>query len=248
MLLEHLSQEHDAASRRSPVIDSHIKAIHSQILQGKPANILDLGCGPGLYAVCLARLGHRVVGIDISPASVRYAREQSEKERLQCRFVLGDMRDTDYGGPFDLVIQIFGELNTFKPDDVGRILARCNDSLVKGGHILLEIDLPQFIRSIGERANTWKSVDSGLFLDHPHIYMTESFWDEDSQTSTTRFITIDSASDEVTVHAATQKAYSEDECRQMLATAGFSQIETWPALSCTPEYYDPDRYVLTGVK
>jgi predicted TPR repeat methyltransferase len=44
------------------------------VLQSEPQRILDLGCGPGLYTQRLASLGHTCVGIDISPASIAYAR------------------------------------------------------------------------------------------------------------------------------------------------------------------------------
>src|SRR5512139_3579983 len=72
MLLEHLSQEHDAASRRFETIDRHVHWIHHAVLSGQPTRILDLGCGPGLYSSRLARLGHECVGIDFSPASIAH--------------------------------------------------------------------------------------------------------------------------------------------------------------------------------
>ena len=72
MLNEHLSQEHDAASRRFEVIDRHCRWIHGCVLKRNPTRILDLGCGPGLYTSRLARLGHHCVGIDFSPASIAY--------------------------------------------------------------------------------------------------------------------------------------------------------------------------------
>ena len=58
MLQEHLSQEHDAASRRAPIIDRHVHWIHAALLSSHPTAILDLACGPGLYSSRLARLGH----------------------------------------------------------------------------------------------------------------------------------------------------------------------------------------------
>ena len=47
MLNEHLSQDHDMASRRSETIDKHVAWIHQEILNGKSSRILDVGCGPG---------------------------------------------------------------------------------------------------------------------------------------------------------------------------------------------------------
>src|SRR5512133_455015 len=72
MLAEHLTQDHDAASRRFEKIDRHVAWIHHTVLRQKPARLLDICCGPGLYANRLARLGHTCVGIDYSPASIEY--------------------------------------------------------------------------------------------------------------------------------------------------------------------------------
>jgi hypothetical protein len=41
MLLEHLSQAHDAASRRFKIIDKHVDWIHTVLLSGQRKRILD---------------------------------------------------------------------------------------------------------------------------------------------------------------------------------------------------------------
>ena len=50
MLAEHLSQDHDLASRRTEWIDRQVAWIHQDLLKGRPVRILDLGCGPGFYS------------------------------------------------------------------------------------------------------------------------------------------------------------------------------------------------------
>ena len=47
----------DLASRKSSTIDEHVDWIFSTVLDGQPARVLDLGCGPGLYAQRLSSLG-----------------------------------------------------------------------------------------------------------------------------------------------------------------------------------------------
>ena len=73
LLAEHLDQSHDGASRRLPLVERHVRRL-VQLLPGPPARVLDAGCGPGLYAIRLARLGYRVDGIDVGPAVIRHAR------------------------------------------------------------------------------------------------------------------------------------------------------------------------------
>jgi len=78
MLKERLWQDHGHASRRFALVDQHVEWIHRVILAGRPTRILDLGCRSGLYTTRLARLGHTCVGIDFSPASIRYARDSTQ--------------------------------------------------------------------------------------------------------------------------------------------------------------------------
>lgn len=97
MLKEHLSQAHDAASRRSETIDAQVDWIHQVVLKGRPSRILDLGCGPGLYTSRLADLGHSCTGIDFSPASIAYAKEQATARNLHCLYTEADIRSAEYG-------------------------------------------------------------------------------------------------------------------------------------------------------
>src|SRR5512137_2029703 len=101
MLREHLSQAHDAASRRSSIIDEQVEWIHRVVLNNRSSHILDLGCGPGLYSSRLAQRDHTCVGIDFGPASIAYAREIARKQQLACDYRLEDIRHADYGTGYD---------------------------------------------------------------------------------------------------------------------------------------------------
>jgi SAM-dependent methyltransferase len=45
----------------------------------KQLNILDVGCGPGIVTLELARLGHNVIGIDIANDAIKAAQETADK-------------------------------------------------------------------------------------------------------------------------------------------------------------------------
>ena len=115
MLREHLSQDHDLASRQVEWIDKQVAWIDRELLRGEPSQILDLGCGPGFDTHRLAMLGHHCLGIDFGPASIEYA-NQNNPDTSRCEFVLGDLRRADFGGPYDLAMILYGELNVFAPD------------------------------------------------------------------------------------------------------------------------------------
>ena len=68
-------------------------------LAGKTA--LDVGCGAGLLAEPLARLGAEVVGLDASPELIETARHHAAAQGLDIDYRAGDIAALD--GKFDLI-------------------------------------------------------------------------------------------------------------------------------------------------
>ena len=228
MLKEHLSQEHDAASRRFSVIDQHVDWIHDHVLETRPTKILDLGCGPGFYDSRLAEKGHTCVGIDFSPASVAYAKEH--RGELPVSYQFGDIRKTDYGSGYGLVMFIYGEFNVFRGEEIKSILCKAHASLQPGGKLVLEPHTFDAIKIIGETVSSWSSAESGLFSPQPHLYLQENFWLEDSRTAVIRYFILDAATGEVTAHSQTMQAYTDQDYIALLEECGFGEIEISPAL------------------
>ncbi len=231
MLKEHLSQAHDAASRRTVTIERQVAWINGELLCDRPANILDLGCGPGLYASRLARLGHQCVGIDYSPASIGYATECARREQLPCNYKHQDLRLADYGEGFGLVMLIFGEFNIFRPSDARNILLKAHRALGDGGLLLLEPHTLAAVQKIGEQGLVWSSAERGLFSDRPYVYLVENIWNAATHTTTTRYFIVDAASGQVTRYAQTFQAYSNTEYESLLAECGFGDSRLFASLT-----------------
>ncbi len=246
MLKEHLSQAHDAASRRFDVIDRHVAWIHHHVLEGKPGKVLDLGCGPGFYTARLTELGHTCVGIDFSPASIDYARRHLPEKGETPRYVLSDVREAAYGTGYDLVFFIFGEFNVFSREDAEHILEKAHRALAPGGQILLEAHTLDAVRKIGELPRSWHAVDQGLFSDDPHVSLYESFWDAEGRTTTERYFIVDAATGDVTLHGASIQAYAEEEYRRLLEDHGFQEIAFYPSLLGDVDETAQDLFVLVG--
>ena len=69
------------------------------------ARVLDVGCGYGRVALRLARAGHEVEGLDLSPNLIEAACRVSEAEGLPVTFTVGSMRRLPYpSAGFDAVI------------------------------------------------------------------------------------------------------------------------------------------------
>lgn len=248
MLDEHLSQSHDAASRRFPIIEKHVEWIHRELLGGHQARILDLGCGPGLYANRLAHLGHCCHGIDFSPASIEHAAKIAEQDGLPNTFELADIRQADYGSGFRLAMQIYGELNVFRPEDARQILCKAYQALEPEGILLLETQTFGAIQERGEGPNIWYISKGGLFLDTPHLYLEQHFWDSVRSVTTTRFLIVDVASGTVQNHILSAQAYTHPQYHELLESCGFTDIRSLASLTGTADTTQRDLIVLVARK
>ena len=232
MLVEHLSQRHDRASRRSSAIDAHVKFIDEQLPGAlDSARILDLGCGPGLYSHRLARMGHRCHGIDFSPAAIRHARDTAAREGLDCDFELADIRAADLGEGFHLALLIYGQINVFTREQARDILNRAHAALAPGGIMLLEPQTPEEVRGLRNGTTDWQTAERGLFADKPHLLLHERAWDESSRTATDRWHVVDAETAAVDRCAMSTCCYDDGELESMLRSVGFERVETHPSLT-----------------
>ena len=73
--------------------------------EGRSLDILDVGTGTGFFAVLLAQQGHRVEGIDLTPAMLEEARTLAKQRNLNITFREMDAQNLDYpNDAFDVVI------------------------------------------------------------------------------------------------------------------------------------------------
>jgi 2-polyprenyl-3-methyl-5-hydroxy-6-metoxy-1,4-benzoquinol methylase len=230
MLAEHLSQHHDLASRRTGWIEKQVEWIHTRLLDKQPTRILDLGCGPGFYSNRLAMLGHRCCGIDFGPASIEYARQHCPAGS-QCEFVLDDLRRAAFGGPYDLAMLLYGEVNVFSPPEISAIFRKVQASLAPRGRLILEAHTPQAVERIGRAEPSEQQLESGLFSDCPHRCRTENQWLPEQQAAIQTFSVTETRGGPTRTYRNTTKAWSDDELIELLTKAGFHEMtrcEAWP--------------------
>jgi SAM-dependent methyltransferase len=118
---------------------------------GAASSVLELGCGTGRLSLPLARAGHTVTGVDLSPAMLARAREklaaEPEEVRRRVTFVEGDIRELDLqpSPPRDLVIAPFRVLQHFvSGDEQLRVLSVARRQLRPGGRLVLDVFNPSY--------------------------------------------------------------------------------------------------------
>ncbi|WP_407550148.1 class I SAM-dependent methyltransferase [Streptomyces sp. Pv4-95] len=112
------------------------------------SRILDLGCGTGVpTARQLSDAGHRVVGVDLSPAMIKLARDNAPAVEFH-RLDIADLRNGRLGGPgsFDGIAAFFALLMLPRAE-IPYALRMAHDLLRPGGLLALsmvEADVDDF--------------------------------------------------------------------------------------------------------
>lgn len=156
-------------SRFAQQIAPRIRSLYERRSNGpKERSVLDLCCGSGRLSVHFLEEGYRVVGLDLSEAMLRLARENVERSGRTERasFVHADAADFELDDRFGLVVSVFDSLNHL-PDEES--LGRCFRCVRRVCNHLFVFDLNTRLG-----LNRWNNVslDEGddLFLATRGIY------------------------------------------------------------------------------
>lgn len=236
MLREHLRQDHDMASPRAEKIDKHVEYIHNKLLLGRTTRTLDLGCGPGLYTSRLAQLGHTCVGVDFSPASIEYARNQAENKAISCTYIQNDFREVSFSESFGLVMMLHGEMNTFSKKDIRKILRKVEAVLDSDGLLLLTASTIDGIKPLQPIQRTWDSTCSGLFSDDSYLELCEKIWHSDSKALVERYFIVDANTGNVSAYSGSYQAYTNKEYELLLKNCYFDDVKLMPPLPGMEDY------------
>ena len=140
--------------------------------EGRSLDILDVGTGTGFFAVLLAQQGHRVEGIDLTPAMLEEARTLAKQRNLDITFREMDAQNLAYpDGTFDVVIS---RNLTWTLPDPERAYASWFRVLKPGGVLLnFDADYAAHVRSHSVQ-NRKVAPDS----PYGHVGMTDALQQE----------------------------------------------------------------------
>jgi len=175
MLAFHLDPIENLASRNHAFIERSIQWLNETFNLSSGTRVLDLGCGPGLYANGLAELGASVTGVDFSKSSLTHARSAAESRNLEVTYLQGNYLDLELEGSFDLILLIFGDLCPLGPDQRRSLLDNVKRWLSPGGHFLFDVSNSALFESIEESATYEAAPQGGFWSPDPYFLFTHRF-------------------------------------------------------------------------
>ena len=139
MLEYHLNGSVDISSRNITFINRSAQWITGHFNLNSDSEIIDFGCGPGLYTTRFAREGIKVTGIDFSKRSVEYAEQTAENDRLDINYICADYLGYETSCKFDLVTMIMCDFCALSPAQRKLMLNKFKKILKPNGSILLDV-------------------------------------------------------------------------------------------------------------
>jgi precorrin-6B methylase 2 len=125
--------------------DARVWSLAAEAADPASYRVLDIGAGTGRNALALARRGHPVDAVEMSPKFAEIIRSEAERESLDVHVIEGDAFDTMDGVRSDYQLIVASEV---VPDfrttqELRGVLELAADCLAPGGRLVLNAFLPR---------------------------------------------------------------------------------------------------------
>lgn len=139
MLQAHLNPEFEGASRKLAFIEQSAEWIHELVPPIAYPALLDIGCGPGIYAEKFAGMGYQVTGVDFSRRSIDFARDSAGNQGLDINYLYQDYLNLDLDKSFDFTTLIYCDYGALSAADRHTVMENVYRHLKPGGKFLLDV-------------------------------------------------------------------------------------------------------------
>ena len=220
MLDAHLNPTWDAATRPHATVRENVNWIGTIAPAGKYRALLDLGCGPGIYAELFHEAGYQVTGMDFSKRSVSYAQDSAARKGYGITYHCQDYLTLDYAGQFDIATLINYDFGVLSAADREKLLAKLYAALKPNGLLIFDVFTPHRAHS-REESSTWEySSTGGFFSPQPYLCLNSFFLYEEGRIYCDRHIIITEQG--IKPIYIWEHTFTADELTRDLSAAGFA--------------------------
>ncbi len=238
MLSAHLNPDLDLASRRPEIIDRSVAWISAALNLQSGDAVLDLGCGPGLYASRLAERGYKVTGVDGSQRSIEYARQFARENNLDITYRYENYLTLADEDQYEAALLIYGDFCPLNPDQRSILLKNVHRALKPGGFFVLDVTTPLCHQRHGN-SNRWYAAERGFWRPGPHLVLEEGFEYPDQDIYLDQMIVIEE-NGATTVYRNWFQDYTPEGITDELLSGGFKVRSLWNDLMGTPYTEDTE--------
>jgi SAM-dependent methyltransferase len=221
MLKTHLDSNTDAASRKPGFLDRSANWIAKIAPPAQYTSLLDLGCGPGLYAERFSAAGYSVTGVDFSRRSIGYAKEQTLLHGTNIDYHYQDYLTIDYTEQFDVITLIYLDYAALSDNHRLALLKKVYQALKPNGKFIFDVSTP--IMRKGEMCS-WKYYENGgFFSEGPYICLESVRQYDEASTKLSQYIVV--TEDGVECYCIWDRFFTKEALLSEVQTVGFRCID-----------------------
>lgn len=199
----------------------------------KPKRLLDVCCGTGTMCELLHAEGFTVAGFDLSKPMIARAREKAAAAGRNIRYEVFDAAEADMGETFEAAYSFFDSLNYIvDPERLFQAFCRVADHLPAGASWIFDLNTEYaFLHQMFDQENLKRSSPVRYLWRGDYdpvskvIQVEMTFWHEGKEVRETHV----------------QRAHPDSEVRDMLAEAGFVDVQRFHSYTLNPPRYASDR-------
>lgn len=222
MLEAHLNPNWDAATRKPEFLDKSVNWISKIAPSSQYKLLLDLGCGPGLYAERFNSYGYSVTGVDLSKRSIEYAKEQTLLNKSNIVYHYQNYLTIDYIEQFDVVTLIYCDYAALSITDRLTLLKKVYQALKPNGKFIFDVFTPLMRK---DENRSWQYYEKGgFFSEKPHICL-ESVYQYDDEDNTELRQSIVITEETVNCYNIWDHFFTKEALLSEIQIAGFNTFE-----------------------
>jgi 2-polyprenyl-3-methyl-5-hydroxy-6-metoxy-1,4-benzoquinol methylase len=222
LLEAHLNPNWDAATRKPEFLDKSVNWISKIAPSSRYKFLLDLGCGPGLYAERFNSAGYSVTGVDFSKRSIAYAKEQTLLNKSNMEYHYQNYLTIDYIEQFDVITLIYCDYAVLSITDRLSLLRKVNKALKPNGKFIFDVFTPLMRKN---ESRSWQYCEkSGFWSEKPHICL-ESIYQYDDEDNTELRQSIVLTEETVNCYNLWDHFFTKEALISEIQTIGFNSFE-----------------------
>lgn len=233
MLMAHLNPNWDAASKKPETIKATCDWIIKSLDLKQGQSLLDLGCGPGLYAAHFYEHGLQVTGIDYSKRSIAYAKEQAGINQQTIDYRYENYLALDVVQAFDVITLIYCDFGVLSFDSRTQLLSRIHSAMKPEGYFVFDVWSTAYEELTAVYKNWVVHETSGFWKPTAHLELIDKTYDESQSVSLKQHIIVEEETS-INVYNLWEQCYTVASITELLNENGFEVISVVADLTGTP--------------
>lgn len=222
MLKAHLDPSLESATRKLDFVKQSVDWISDILPPWQYKRLLDLGCGPGIYAELFNARGYQVTGVDISRNSIQYAKNAAKDNRSNIRYQNIDYIQSPIMGEYDLATMIYCDFGVLSGKEREMLLRKVYHALSPKGCFLFDVFTP-FEYENRKEYKIWNYEESGFWRKTPYLLLQSLYRYDGDNTFLNQYIV--AADGEIACYNNWEHTFEIKELETALLEAGFNDLQ-----------------------